>query len=89
MLRHLPNPSHPDLLVGTENSADAAVWQRSDGNALAATADFFTPIVDDPKLWGQISATNAVSDIYAMGGTPLMAIAVLGWPIEKLPPQVA
>ena len=84
MLRHLPNPSHPDLLVGTENSDDAAVWQRSDGNALAATADFFTPIVDDPKLWGQISATNAVSDIYAMGGEPLFALNLVAWPREEL-----
>jgi len=84
VLRHLPNPSHPDLLVGTEHSDDAAVWQRPDGNALVATADFFTPIVDDPKLWGQISATNAASDIYAMGGEPLFALNLVAWPKEEL-----
>jgi len=71
-------------LVGTEHSDDAAVWRRSDGNALVATADFFTPIVDDAKLWGQISATNAASDIYAMGGEPLFALNLVAWPKEEL-----
>lgn len=84
MLRHLPNSTHPDLLVGSENSDDAAVWQRPDGNALVATADFFTPIVDDPKIWGQISATNAASDVYAMGGKPLFALNLVAWPKEEL-----
>jgi selenide,water dikinase len=60
------------------------VWRRSDGNALVATADFFTPIVDDAKLWGQISATNAASDIYAMGGEPLFALNLVAWPKEEL-----
>ena len=84
MLRHLPNPTHPNLLVGSENSDDAAVWQRADGNALVATADFFTPIVDDAKLWGQISATNAVSDVYAMGADPLFALNLVAWPKDEL-----
>lgn len=71
---------HPDLLVGTEHGDDAAVWRRPDGRALVATTDFFTPIVDDAATWGRVAATNAVSDIYAMGGTPLFALNVLGWP---------
>lgn len=84
MLRHLPNPSHPDLLVGSDAHDDAAVWQRPDGNALVATADFFTPIVDDAKLWGQIAATNAVSDVYAMGAQPLFALNLVAWPKDEL-----
>lgn len=84
MLRHLPNPSHPDLLVGSENSDDAAVWRRPDGNALVATADFFTPIVDDAKIWGQISATNAASDVYAMGAEPLFSLNLVAWPKDEL-----
>ncbi|HBQ03909.1 MAG TPA: selenide, water dikinase SelD, partial [Acidimicrobiaceae bacterium] len=80
VLRHLPNPSHPDLLVGSENSDDAAVWRRPDGKALVATADFFTPIVDDAKIWGQISATNAASDVYAMGAEPLFSLNLVAWP---------
>ncbi len=84
MLRHLPNPSHPDLLVGSENSDDAAVWRRADGNALVATADFFTPIVDDAKVWGQISATNAASDVYAMGAEPLFSLNLVAWPKDEL-----
>jgi len=84
VLRHLPNPSHPDLLVGSENSDDAAVWRRPDGNALVATADFFTPIVDDAKIWGQISATNAASDVYAMGAEPLFSLNLVAWPKDEL-----
>ena len=84
MLRHLPNPSHPDLLVGSENSDDAAVWRRPDGKALVATADFFTPIVDDAKIWGQISATNAASDVYAMGAEPLFSLNLVAWPKDEL-----
>jgi len=80
----LPNPSHPDLLVGSENSDDAAVWRRPDGNALVATADFFTPIVDDAKIWGQISATNAASDVYAMGAEPLFSLNLVAWPKDEL-----
>ena len=85
MLRHLPAATHSDLLVGTENSDDGAVWRRPDGTALVATADFFTPIVDDPTVWGQIAAANAASDVYAMGGKPLFALNLVAWPREELP----
>ena len=77
------------LLVGNESADDAAVYQVSDELALISTADFFLPIVDDPFDFGRIAAANAISDVYAMGGTPLMAIALLGWPVEKLPVQAA
>ena len=85
MLRHLPKPDNKNLLVGLENSDDAAVWSRPEGKALVATADFFTPIVDDPVLWGQISAANAASDVYAMGGKPLFALNLVAWPKDELP----
>ncbi|MEO5738925.1 MAG: selenide, water dikinase SelD [Variovorax sp.] len=78
----------PELLVGTETSDDAAVYRLNDTQALVATTDFFTPIVDDPYDFGRIAATNALSDIYAMGGTPIMALALVGMPIDKLPPEV-
>lgn len=78
----------PELLVGTETSDDAAVYRLNDTQALVATTDFFTPIVDDPYDFGRIAATNALSDIYAMGGTPIMALALVGMPIAKLPPEV-
>ena len=77
------------LLVGNDSKDDAAVFDLGNGQAVISTTDFFMPIVDDPFDFGQIASVNAISDIYAMGGTPLMAIAVLGWPIEKLPPAVA
>lgn len=73
-------PDHPDLLVGTDHGDDALVWRRPDGRSLIATVDFFTPIVDDPRAWGRIAATNAASDVYAMGGVPLFALNVLAWP---------
>lgn len=72
-------------MVGTENSDDAAVYRLNDQQALVATTDFFMPIVDDPFEFGRIAATNALSDIYAMGGTPIMALAIVGMPINKLP----
>ncbi|MBS0451374.1 MAG: selenide, water dikinase SelD [Proteobacteria bacterium] len=78
----------PQLLVGTETADDAAVYQLNDEQALVATTDFFTPIVDDPYDFGRIAATNALSDIYAMGGTPILALALVGMPIAKLPPEV-
>jgi len=78
----------PELLVGTETSDDAAVYRLNATQALVATTDFFTPIVDDPYDFGRIAATNALSDIYAMGGTPIMALALVGMPIDKLPPEV-
>ena len=80
-IRGLPK----ELLVGTETSDDAAVYRLNDSQALVATTDFFTPIVDDPHDFGRIAATNAISDIYAMGGTPIMALAIVGMPLEKLP----
>jgi selenide,water dikinase len=73
------------LLVGTETGDDAAVWRLDDDNCVIATTDFFTPIVDDPRDFGRIAAVNAMSDVYAMGGTPLMALAILGMPIDKMP----
>ncbi|MDP2759716.1 MAG: selenide, water dikinase SelD [Sideroxyarcus sp.] len=78
--------SFPDLLVGTETSDDAAVYRLNDEQAIIATTDFFMPIVDDPFDFGRIAATNAISDIYAMGGTPIMALAIVGMPIDKLSP---
>ena len=74
-----------DLLVGTESSDDAAVYRINDTQALVATTDFFMPIVDDPYDFGRIAATNAISDVYAMGGKPFMALALLGIPVGKLP----
>lgn len=78
----------PQLLVGTETSDDAAVYRLNDAQALVATTDFFTPIVDDAYDFGRIAATNALSDIYAMGGRPILALAIVGMPIAKLPPDV-
>ncbi|MGB0847122.1 MAG: selenide, water dikinase SelD [Thiolinea sp.] len=78
----------PGLLVGNGSRDDAAVYDLGDGSAVISTTDFFMPIVDDPFTFGRIAATNAISDVYAMGGTPLMAIAIFGWPLEKLPPEV-
>jgi selenide,water dikinase len=82
-------PVFPDLLVGNNERDDAAVYDLGDGTAIISTTDFFMPIVDDPLTFGRIAATNAISDVYAMGGTPMMAIAILGWPINQLPPEVA
>lgn len=76
------------LLVGIETSDDAAVYKLNDQQALIATTDFFMPIVDDPFDFGRIAATNAISDVYAMGGTPIMALALVGMPIERLPLEV-
>ncbi len=77
------------LLVGYGSRDDAAVYDVGNGRALISTTDFFSPIVDDAHDFGRIAATNAISDIYAMGGRPLMAVAILGWPIEKLGPELA
>lgn len=73
------------LLVGVETGDDAAVWQLDDHTCIIATTDFFMPIVDDPGDFGRIAATNAISDVYAMGGQPIMALAILGIPLDKLP----
>lgn len=77
------------LLVGNESKDDAAVYDLGNGTAVISTTDFFTPIVDDPFDFGRIAATNAINDVYAMGGVPLMAIAILGWPLEKLSSSLA
>ncbi|OSZ77975.1 selenide, water dikinase SelD [Chitinophagaceae bacterium IBVUCB1] len=77
------------LLVGNDSKDDAAVYDLSNGTALISTTDFFMPIVDSAYDYGRIAAANAISDVYAMGGKPLMAIAILGWPVEKLPAEVA
>ena len=77
------------LLIGNQLADDAAVWEWNEHELLISTTDFFTPIVDDPYTFGRIAAANALSDVYAMGGLPLMALAVLGWPVEKLPVELA
>ncbi|MDH2309653.1 selenide, water dikinase SelD [Methylobacterium brachiatum] len=76
------------LLVGNETSDDAAVWALDDGTCVIATTDFFTPMVDDPVEFGRIAATNAISDVYAMGGRPIFALAILGMPVGKIEPDV-
>lgn len=86
---NLPSATHPQLLVGNDHKDDAAVFDLGNGTSVVSTTDFFMPIVDDPFQFGQIAATNAISDIYAMGGTPLMAISIFGWPINKLGPEIA
>jgi selenide,water dikinase len=83
-LRGLPK----DLLVGTETADDAAVYRLNDTQALVATTDFFSPVVDDPYDFGRIAATNAISDVYAMGARPIMALALVGMPLDKLPVSV-
>ena len=75
-----------ELLVGTETGDDAAVWQLDDRTCIIATTDFFMPMVDDPFDFGRIAATNAISDVYAMGGRPIMALAILGVPVDKVSP---
>src|SRR4051812_40585441 len=78
----------PNLLVGVETADDAAVYRINDEQAIIATTDFFMPIVDDPFDFGRIAATNAISDVYAMGGIPILALAIVGMPIDKLPIEV-
>ncbi len=85
----LPKAKFPSLLVGNESKDDAAVFEIGDGNCIISTTDFFMPIVDDPFTFGAIASVNAISDVYAMGGMPFMAIAILGWPINTLPAEVA
>jgi len=83
------NQSTNQLLVGYNTKDDAAVYDIGNGRAIISTTDFFMPIVDDAFDFGRIASANAISDVYAMGGKPLMAIAILGWPINKIPPKVA
>ncbi len=80
--------SHPDLLVGSATGDDAAVWRLDAERALVVTTDFITPVVDDARTWGRIAAANAVSDVYAMGGRPLLALNLVGWNTEELPTEL-
>ena len=84
IVRDLPRAEDPDVLVGYEGADDAAVYRVSDDVAIVQTVDFFTPIVDDPYLFGRIAATNALSDVYAMGGRPVTALNLVAFPLEKL-----
>ncbi|MBE7218874.1 MAG: selenide, water dikinase SelD [Caulobacteraceae bacterium] len=89
LLRRTPAAgAFPDLLVGTETADDAAVWRLNAEQALVATTDFFTPVVDDPFDFGRIAAANALSDVYAMGGRPIFALALVGMPVARLSPEV-
>ncbi len=84
-----PGPDFPALLVGNASKDDAAAYDLGNGQALISTTDFFMPIVDDAFAFGKIAGANAISDVYAMGGTPIMALAILGWPVDKLPAELA
>ena len=86
---NLTLPDNKNLLVGNSSKDDAAVYDLENGMALISTTDFFMPIVDDPFEFGRIASANAISDVYAMGGKPIVAIAILGWPINVLPAHVA
>jgi selenide,water dikinase len=83
------NTTYKNLIIGNESGDDAAVFDLGNGTALISTTDFFMPIVDDPFDFGRIASANAISDVYAMGGEPLMAIAILGWPVEKISTALA
>src|SRR5690606_25321722 len=85
----IPGFDDPTLVVGNSSKDDAAVVDIGNGQGIVSTTDFFMPIVDDPFTFGRIAATNAISDIYAMGGKPIVAIAILGWPINTLAPEIA
>jgi selenide, water dikinase len=85
---HPATARYKQLLVGVETGDDAGVWELDNGTCVIATTDFFMPIVDDPHDFGSIAATNALSDIYAMGGTPIMALAILGMPVDKIPAEM-
>ncbi|HEY9179009.1 MAG TPA: selenide, water dikinase SelD [Flavipsychrobacter sp.] len=86
---NITQPDNDKLLIGNSSNDDACAYDMGDGTALISTTDFFTPIVDDAYDFGRIAAANAISDVYAMGGRPIVAIAVLGWPVEKLPAALA
>ena len=88
VVRGLTGHASPDLLVGLDDGDDAAVVRIDDRTAVVATADFFTPVVDDAYDWGRIAAANALSDVYAMGGRPVVAVNLVGWPREKLPTEL-
>lgn len=86
---NIARPDNNRLLVGNHSKDDAAVYDLGNGQGLVSTTDFFMPIVDDPFDFGRIASANAISDVYAMGGTPVLAIAILGWPINTIPPEIA
>ena len=86
--KHPAANSYKQLLVGIETGDDAAVWQLDENTCVIATTDFFMPMVDDPFDFGRIAATNAISDVYAMGGKPILALAILGMPVDKMPPEL-
>ena len=86
---NIASPDNNKLIVGNHSKDDAAVYDLGNGTALISTTDFFMPIVDDPYEFGRIASANAISDVYAMGGKPILAIAILGWPINVLPPAIA
>lgn len=85
----VPKEFFSALLVGNDSRDDAAVYDLGDGTCIVSTTDFFMPIVDHPETFGAIASVNAISDVYAMGGEPLMAIAILGWPVNSVPPEIA
>src|ERR671928_1466495 len=87
VLRSLTLPTNPNLLIGLDIKDDAAVYRIADDLALVQTVDFFPPIVDDPYTFGAIAAANALSDIYAMGGRPILALAIAGFPVSSLDPE--
>lgn len=87
VLRRLPRNAHPDLLVGNDHLDDAGIFRIDEATALVQTLDFFPPLVDDPFVFGQIAATNALSDVYAMGGVPLTALNIVGFPDKELPAE--
>lgn len=86
---HSPQANFPQLIVGTESKDDAAVFDLGNDDCLISTTDFFTPVVDDPFDYGRIAAANAISDVYAMGGKPILALAILGFPVEKISAAIA
>src|SRR6187549_4030840 len=86
---NISTPDNKNLLVGNSSKDDAAVYDLENGMALISTTDFFMPIVDDPYEFGRIASANAISDVYAMGGKPILAIAILGWPVDQLSPEIA
>src|SRR4028118_1698463 len=86
---HYAFPDNKNLLVGNHSKDDAAVYDLGNGTAVISTTDFFMPIVNDAFDFGRIASANAISDVYAMGGKPIMAIAILGWPVNKLSPEIA
>src|SRR4029077_15562493 len=87
-LRYLPEPADPNLLVGVSTHDDAGVYRLTDDIAIVQTVDFFPPVVDDPFVFGQIAAANALSDVYAMGGVPKTALNLAGFPDKELPLEI-